>query len=217
MTDFGSPDQADLLREVVESGKLDLHMCLPGIVQSYDDATKTCSVVPAVRKPIPTDLGDVVMTEHPIIQNVPVAVLGSPALSIECELAKGDTVLLVFFDYSIAAWRGSGQVSDPPDFRKHSPAYPIAVPWHRPNGRASSDEKSTIGKAGGMRVHFKASTVEVGSGGDFVALKSAVDAIQQNLDTAASFGTAWGPTTPGNLAAVGPQKSAANLKADPTT
>jgi hypothetical protein len=53
---------------------------------------------------------------------------------------------------------------------------------------------------------------ELGAGGDFVALKSALDAIQQNLDTAASFGTPWGPTTPGNLAPAGAQASATRTK-----
>jgi hypothetical protein len=54
--------------------------------------------------------------------------------------------------------------------------------------------------------------IEAGTGGDFVALKGAVDAIQQNLDTMASFGTPWGPTTPGNIAAVGAQESSELVK-----
>lgn len=214
MTDYGSPAQADLIREAIESAILNMHVCLPGIVQSYDDATKTCSVAPAIRKPVPVEDGTTVTEDLPVIQNVPVLVLGSPAITVEVELTKGDSVLLVFCDFSPAAWRGNGNVSDPPDLRKHGPAYPVAIPWMRPRGGPSSDEKSTIGKAGGVRVHFKASTVEVGGGGDFVALKSAVDAIQQNLDTTASFGTPWGPTTPGNLAPVGAQASSTTLKAD---
>lgn len=56
---------------------------------------------------------------------------------------------------------------------------------------------------------------EFGDGGDFVALKGAVDAIQQSLDQTASWGTPFGPTTPGNLVPVGPQDSAAKLKAAP--
>ncbi len=54
---------------------------------------------------------------------------------------------------------------------------------------------------------------EFGEDGDFVALKSAVDAIQFNLDTLASFGTPFGPTVPGNLAPAGAQASAGKLKA----
>jgi hypothetical protein len=56
---------------------------------------------------------------------------------------------------------------------------------------------------------------EFGEDGDFVALKGAVDAIQQSLDQTASWGTPFGPTTPGNLVPVGPQDSAAKLKAAP--
>lgn len=54
--------------------------------------------------------------------------------------------------------------------------------------------------------------VEIGDGGDFVALKGAVDAIQTNLDTMASFNTPWGPTAPGNIAAAGAQASSTLVK-----
>lgn len=54
--------------------------------------------------------------------------------------------------------------------------------------------------------------VELGDGGDFVALKSAVDNIQQNLDSLCSFNTPWGPTAPGNIAPAGAQSSSAKLK-----
>lgn len=186
MTDFGTPEQADLIKEAIASALLDMHVFQPGIVQSYDDATKTCSVAPAIRRPIPVEDGTFVTEDLPVIQNVPVMVLGSPALTVEVELVKGDTVILLFADYSLAAWRGSGQVSDPPDLRKHGPAYPVAIPWHRPKGKASADEKSTIGKAGGVRVHFKASTVEVGSGSDYVAMAAKTDARLTALESFAS-------------------------------
>jgi hypothetical protein len=186
MTDFGTPEQADLIKEAIASALLDVHVCMPGIVQSYDDATRTCSVAPAVRRPVPVEDGTFVTEDLPVIQNVPVLVLGSPAISIEVELVKGDTVLLLFADYSFAGWRGNGQVSDPPDLRKHGPGYPIAIPWMRPSGGASADEKSTIGKAGGVRLHFKSGTIEVGNGTDFVAMAQKVDAAFSALANAFS-------------------------------
>ena len=218
MTDYGSPDNQDLIAQAIESALLNGHHALPGIVQSYDDETKTCSVQPAVTRPLPVEDGTTVYEQLPIIQNVPVAVLGCPAISIEFELVKGDTVWLVFADYSFAAWRGNGQVSDPPDLRKSGPGYPIAIPWFRPNGKASTDEKSTIGKAGGVRLHFKSGTIEVGNGSDFVAMAQKTDArltALENWANSTTFPTGVGPTgttltplTPGSSTA------SANLKAD---
>jgi hypothetical protein len=186
MTDYGTPENADLITEAIASAMLNVNKCQPGIVDSYDDISKTCSVAPAIRRPVPVEDGTIVTEELPIIQNVPVLILGAPSLSIEVELVKGDTVLLIFLDLSPAVWRSTGAVSDPPDLRMHGVGYPVAIPWHRPRGRASSDEKSTIGKAGGVRVHFKASTVEVGSGSDFVAMAQKVDGRLTALETFAS-------------------------------
>ncbi len=225
MTDFGSPEQADLIREAIDSAMMNGHYCMPGIVQSYDDASKTCAVAPAVRRPVPVEDGTTITEDLPVLQNVPVMVLGSPAISIEVELVRGDTVLLLFADYSFAAWRSSGAVSDPPDLRKNGPSYPVAIPWHRPAGRASSDEKSTIGKVGGMRVHFKTDTVEVGNGSDFVAMSVKTDARLTALETFANAhthpvaGVTPGPgsvvSAPGTPPVTpGSSTASANLKAD---
>jgi hypothetical protein len=231
MTDYGSPEQADLIREAIESAILNLHVHAPAIVQSYDDTTKTCSAAPVTRRPLQVDDGTTVTEDLPVIQNIPVLALGSPALSIDIELGKGDTVLLLFLDYSPAAWRGSGQVSDPPDLRKHGPGYPVAIPWLRPAGKASSDEKSTIGKPGGVRVHFKTSAVEVGDGSDYVAMaaktNARLDALEQFAADQATFdsththpGVTAGPGTSGPAAAPPPTPpsgssvASTNLKAD---
>jgi hypothetical protein len=219
VTDYGSPENADLIREAIASAMLPVFVACPGIVQSYDDDKKTCSVAPATRRPVPMADGTMTTEEVPVIQNVPVLVLGTPAVSVEVDLVRGDSVFLVFCDYSFAGWRSTGAVADPRDARKHGPSYPVAIPWHRPKGRASTDEKATMGKAGGVRIHFKDETIEIGEGGDFVARASVTNARLDALEAFASShthpvsGPAAGPSTPPFVAGGGPVDST-NLKVD---
>jgi len=227
MTDYGNPEQHDLIREAIESALLPFFVASPGIVQSYDDEKKTCSVAPATRRVVLMPDGTTTAEDVPVIQNVPVLVFGTPAVSVEVDLVRGDTVLLVFCDYSFAAWRSTGAVSDPLDARKHGPSYPVAIPWHRPRGRASEDEKATVGKAGGVRIHFETGTIEIGNGGDFVALQgptnARLDALEQAMasHTHPFTGTLTPPTAVAGTTSPAPgfspgagDVSSSNLKAD---
>lgn len=102
MTDRASPEFAGLISEALGAALDQAWVCCPGIVRSYDGATKTATVQPATRRPILTEDGAVEHEETPAIQNVPVAHFGGAGLSLTFELAEGDTVLLVFCDYSPA-------------------------------------------------------------------------------------------------------------------
>jgi len=212
----GSPRADEVTAAAVESALHNVHVAGIGIVKAYDPTTQTCSVQPAIRRPLEDEDGDLTQETPSIVVNVMVAHWGGAALSSHVNLAAGDAVLLVYLDFSPALWRQRGQVSDASDAHKNGPSYPVAIPMFRPLGAAGPDVDESIGKPDGLRVHFTASFVRVGATSDsedFVALKSAVDAIQQNLDASASFGTPWGPTTPGNLAPAGAQASSTKLKA----
>jgi hypothetical protein len=208
------PDIEHLISAALTSWQINIRVAAIAKVTAYDAATRTCKALPVTRRPVETDVGEIVYEDQPEIQNVMVHAFGGGELTLTAPLTPGDTVLLVYLDFSPAIWRKSGQVSDTPDTRQNGPSYPVAIPFYRPTGGAGEDTDPSIGKPGGLRVHFTDDTVNVGGGGDFVALKPAVDAIQNNLDTLASFGTPWGPTTPGNIAAVGAQASSTTLKAD---
>ncbi len=217
MTDRASPEIESLIAGAVESYLDHVHIALPGIVQSYDATTQTCTVKPAIKRPIMTEDDKLVYEEYEAISNVPVEFPGSAQLSFHFGLAKGDVVALCWQDFSIATWRATGGVCESGDVRKHGPSYPIARPWMRPSGGPGPDTDQSFGVPGGLRLRFASGhatfTTTAGGSDDFVALKSAVDAIQQNLDTLASFGTPFGPTVPGNLAPAGAQDSSNVLKA----
>jgi hypothetical protein len=217
VTDRASPDIEHLIAAAIESYVDNVHVSLPGIVVSYDSAKQTATVQPAIKRPIMNEDDQLVYEAYAPITNVPVEFPGAASLSFHWALAKGDSVVLLWQDFSFATWRKTGTVSEAGDTRKHGPSYPIARPWMRPSGGPGPDTDNSIGFVDGVRIRFAAGVVTVkatpGGADDFVALKSAVDAIQQNLDTLASFGTPFGPTVPGNLALCGPQDSSTVLKA----
>lgn len=201
-----------LIAAAIDSDRANLHVMVPAVVKSYDAATRTVTAQPVVKRPVETLDGAVVHEDFPPIQNVPVVFPGGASLSLYFALAAGDAVVLVFADYSFAGWRSTGKPQGAGDAHPHGPSYPVALPWYRPNGAAGAEADESIGKPDGLRVHFGSDEVSIGNGSDFVALKSAVDALQVAVDTHV-HPTGVGPSGP-NSSPIGPQASSTNLKAD---
>lgn len=214
-----TPELSTLIREALESRLVDLHVAMPAKVLSYTAATKTCKVQPGVKVPVEDEDGNVTFEQLPPIENVPVWSPRSTGFSLTFALTPGDGVLLIFCESSPAGWRTTGQVSNPPDLRRHG-FYPIALPGWFPDAQPAVDADDSIGKPGGMRVHFTAATVNVGAAADFVAMAAKVDAAITTLVTWAGThthagvmagggvtGTAAPPTAPASTASV-------DLKAD---
>jgi hypothetical protein len=205
VTDRASPDIEHLIAAAIESYVDNVHVSLPGIVVSYDSAKQTATVQPAIKRPIMNEDDQLVYEAYAPITNVPVEFPGSASLSFHWALAKGDSVVLLWQDFSFATWRKTGAVSEAGDTRKHGPSYPIARPWMRPSGGPGPDTDESIGKPGGLRLHFKTASVEVGTGTDFVAMALKVDAGFAALQaTLAAFASTQAAASTGPLAALQP-------------
>jgi hypothetical protein len=210
-----------LIQAAIQSDLANTCVSIPATVLSYDAAEKTITAQPVVTRPVQTEAGVIAYEQWPPIQNVPVGYRGAASFSEVFPLAKGDVVVLVFQDYSIATWRARGLVSDPPDVRHHGPSYPVALPWYRPEGGPGEDSRASIGKPGGLRLYFEEAAVEVGDGSDNVAMASPVKA---RFDALAAALNGWVPVPNDGGAALkaalaswlgGPNDVAsANLKAD---
>jgi len=198
-----NPEIENLIAAAIETAFDHVHISLPGIVQSYDASKQTATVKPAVRRPIQTEDDDIVYEEYEPITNVPVVFPGAASLSFHFALAKGDSVELVWQDFSIANWRRTGNVSDSGDTRKHGPSYPVAFPWMRPSGGPGPDQDNSIGIPGGLRVKFTSNAVQVGTGSGAVAMAPKVDSGFSALQSAlASFASAQATASTGPLAAL---------------
>ena len=96
MSDALSPVEIQALKKEIFSS---LHCALPGIVETFDDASGTASVRLA-------------LSGMPVLQDVPVFVCN--------EVSVGDACLVVFADCDVDAWFDGDDSVDPVSGRMHS-------------------------------------------------------------------------------------------------
>ena len=108
MNDSLSPQELLALKKEILSS---LHCALPGMVESFDDASGTASVRLA-------------LSGMPVLQDVPVFVCN--------EVNPGDLCLVVFADCDADAWLETGEAGEPASGRMHSLSDAFAfVGWRR--------------------------------------------------------------------------------------
>lgn len=97
--------------ELFDRLSLRLNTCMPGVIKSFDAATQTCTVTPAIMMSTYQD-GVQGAEQLPDIQHVPLffpfAVLGGFALTLPVQ--AGDTCLLIFSQRCIDNWHELGGV-----------------------------------------------------------------------------------------------------------
>jgi hypothetical protein len=194
--------------------KNSMYFRVPGVVQSYDAATMTATVLPMVNDcRFDLDTGAVVFEPWQPIQNVPVAwprFGGGPGTGfvIAGPLEAGDQVDLEAYDLDISTYRAQGRSSNPvnpADTRRHGGNYWKALPVDMTGPAAdagASGNAMIIGRDGDVaQIRISTGTILLGrTGGDFVALASKVDAntnlvkaLAAALTTyAADAAAAWG-------------------------
>lgn len=105
----------EALREAI---KTETHCSMPGIVKSFDPATQTATIQPAIRSKRYSDSG-MQMADLPLLANVPVYFPGGGQYALTMPVQPGDECLVVFADSCIDAWFQSGGVQNQIDFRSH--------------------------------------------------------------------------------------------------
>jgi hypothetical protein len=140
------PSAEELTRAWIERYLGELHVAMPGRIESYDAATQTANVLPLVRHPSPQPDGSTAMEDLPVIPSVPVLWPRGGGWFFATHLEAGDTVQLLVNSAAIGHWRvGGGDVTDPGDLRRHHLSHAVAIPGlatragalrHAPNGPA---------------------------------------------------------------------------------
>ena len=93
-----TPAEITALKKEISSS---LRCALPGNVESFDEASRTAVIRPAVKG-------------MPQLRDVPVF------MPWRFDVVPGDPCLVVFADRDTDAWYGSGEAGDPPSGRTHS-------------------------------------------------------------------------------------------------
>jgi hypothetical protein len=120
----GSLGQA--LDDAIRRKLLDVHTSMPGIVQSYDALTQTADISIAMKR----TLKDGTVVDSVKLPNVRVLFPRTSALQMHYPLNSGDSVLLVFHERDVDAWRTSGSIGVPGTNRKFSLSDVVAIPGY---------------------------------------------------------------------------------------
>ena len=178
---FGNISLGEVIGSAADRRARDLNVALPGIVVSYNPATETATIQPAVNRLLPSvsEPDEDVSEELPAIPDVPVSWYRARGVSIvpPAGLLPGDPVTLLCCDRDISAWLRSGTLSDPDDARSHSWANAIAIPGLVPSSNpfsAPSDAAALASQLNWLIATIKATVISPGDGG--AAIKAAVAA-----------------------------------------
>lgn len=96
-----------------------LRVSLPGIVQSFDPATCTCTIQPAIAGQGVDEKGQIQSAPLPLLTDVPVIFPRGGGCTITFPVKAGDECLVVFSDRCIDFWWQNGGVQEPVDPRQH--------------------------------------------------------------------------------------------------
>src|SRR5260221_3943082 len=168
-----------VLERLLADDRADLHVALPGVVQSYDPATQTASIKPMVQRVVREQDDERAVDPMPVLPAVPVVFARGGGYFMTFPLVAGDAGLLVFCERDPGPWRHTGQDSDPGDEGLHWLTGAVLYPWLETEARALPTRPGhlVVGKEGGPELHIDGSHVDVGAaGGNFVALSNLVSA-----------------------------------------
>ena len=201
-----SPQLEELLRLVVAQGAANLHVSMPGRIETYDNATQKATVTPLLQTRTVALDGEEILDTLPKLQDVPVVFQRAGDFFMSFPLKKGDHVLLVFQDRSIDQWATTaGGVTDPVDFRTHDLSDAVAIPGLYPFEKALSDaldDRLALGVDEGMQLRFESEEAEFFRDGFnklSVAIAEKLEALYTNVKAAFdshNHATGVGPSGP---------------------
>ena len=119
-----SPTLADLLRLATARQLQDVHVSMPGRIESYDAPRQEASVQPLLK----VALASGEEASLPVINHVPVLWPRGGGAILSFPLEIGDTVLLVFSERSLDEWLQQGGELAPQDPRSHDLSDAVALP-----------------------------------------------------------------------------------------
>lgn len=202
MTDARTPELADIIRQAIEDRLAEVHVMLPGRIDSYDASLQKADVEPLIRRLQKTVDGEI-KEDLPVIPGVPVVFPRAGGFKITMPVQEGDRCMLVFCERSIETYQtGTGRrgdnsalirQSDPDTFEMHNLSDPVAIMgWYNDAEALSASDQDglQLGEDGGPIIHIGNDLVELYEKGaaQFVALAQKV---KDELDLFKADFDAW--------------------------
>ena len=159
-------------RAQIDSALADVHTCCPGIIDSFDAATLTATVQPALRKLLFPDNATGLWIDLPLLVDVPVVVMSGGGFALTFPIAKGDECLLLFAERSFDNWHDTGDVSEQAHGRLHSLSDAFAIvgvrskahlitPYNNQAVELRSEDQQTVVSLAPGQITLTAATVRI--------------------------------------------------------
>lgn len=176
-----TPTLADVIRTPVKNSLAEVHILLPGKIESYNAATQKADVLPMIQRFQEDENGDAIEETLPVIPNVPVAFPRGGGFKLTFPMAVGDLVTLNFCESSIDNYQAGDarQPVSPELFQRFDLTDAIATPGWYPDGQKLTDADAddlVIGKDGGAAIHVAPDQINLyeKNAAQFVALAQKV-------------------------------------------
>lgn len=183
------PSFIDALNDYLQSRFLDVHVCLPGRLVSYDKNAQTGDVQICVRRLVEDGSGGSVQETFPKLHAVPIDQMQSANFFASFPIASGDFVWVHFVEQSMDNWVSKGGESvDEPIKRRFDLRDCYATLARNPKTPINETESDSLvigGKGNRPRAYFQDSLITLGSKNpsEFVALATKVNTAITNIVT----------------------------------
>lgn len=113
-----SSNLTQVLEEVISSKLVNVHTCLPAVIESFNPTNQLCSVKIQIKRKIKLQDGSIVSRDIPVLADLPLIFLNVKNFAITLPVQSGDECLVFFSERDIDNWHASGKVSDPRTARR---------------------------------------------------------------------------------------------------
>jgi hypothetical protein len=175
---------AEILAAHMDAIMADIRKCLPGTVTAVNTTRQTVDVQLAVNGVLFDELGTAISVPAASLSDVPLGVMRGGGFLVWVPVAVGDSVLVLFSDYSTDTWRDTctGPAVDPGWVGVHTADSPFAIPCVTPDAgflTSTPGDKVVVGKDNAdEQILIGASDILLGrSAVDPVALATKLDSL----------------------------------------
>jgi hypothetical protein len=192
-----TPEPAEIFEKAFDSMLSDLHTMLPVKVESVDLINKTVEVISQIKKPIPKEDGNYILSELPKLINVQIALPRTVAGHfISFPIDPGCYGRVCFSEYDFGQWLTLGKLCSPGDVEKFTLSSGVFTPDLWPTSGILPDiltNDLVMGVSGQTQLRFKGNTAEFTSSAaiaslDFVAVATLLDTFLNAFVTAVAPG-----------------------------
>jgi hypothetical protein len=122
-------------KTLADAIKSSIRVAIPGIIQSFDATTQTCTVQPCIREKVTNLDYSTDWTKLPLLLDVPIALPRAGNFALTLPVQKNDECLIIFSDMCIDGWWSLGGIQNQLEKRRHdlSDCFAILGTYSQPN------------------------------------------------------------------------------------